>query len=87
MTNIASFLVRLWWRLCGVPHWVAIRFPHIETQSSLHRHPYFSCFRIYGLRPYCRLCLFDVTRTSHRHDSPAVKTIVRLGGFVVWESA
>lgn len=43
--------------------WLAARLPHVQSQYSLRKHPFFSCFRIYGLRPHYRLCLFDWTKT------------------------
>jgi hypothetical protein len=50
-------------RLRAVFQWLAARLPHVEYGKPAWRFDDKSIvFRIYGLKPYYRLCLFDFTR-------------------------
>lgn len=66
--------------LASWPRWIKARVPHVQR----HRDRHLSCWRVYGLRPHFRLCLFDWTRTSFFQGQPDCVRI-RLFGLTLYE--
>lgn len=61
--------------------WLRLRFPHIQRKSD----PDFSCWRLYGFKPYFRLCLIDYTRTSFFVGKPEYRRL-RVLKWTVYEA-
>lgn len=59
--------------------WVRIRLPHVQKGTIVHGVMEKNwCYRIYGLRPYCRCCILDVTHVFGG-------TRVRLFSWTLWD--
>lgn len=69
--------------LTPVGEWIAARLPHTDSRRDIFGKDS-RIFRVFGLRPYYRLCLFDYTRTCFYTGRPP-HVRVRLGGWTVYE--
>jgi len=62
-----------------IKNWLAVRMPHVEKSTGN-----LATWRLYGFKPYNRLCIFDYTRGQFHTGRPAW-TRIRLFGLVLFE--
>ena len=71
--------------LTPIGEWIAARVPHMESKRPWHWvHPNNRTIRVFGFKPYYRLCIFNYTR-AHFYTGRPPWVVVQIFGFTVYQ--